>query len=433
MRAVQAVQREGVPLDDVLDALLADFSGSARDRALAFEIAVGTTRYFNLLDHLLVRCMERPLPVGRHWTRAALRTGLYQAAFLRIPARAAVHETVELVKNSPERALAGFVNAVLRRAAGLDREQVVAEISDPEARLAVATAHPPWLVTRWVARLGLEGARRRLEAGNRPPPLTLRVNTLATSRERVIAALQQAGCEVQPMAGVPQGLVLPRPAGGVAALPGFAEGWFVVQDPAAQRVAPFLDPRPGERILDLCAAPGGKTTHLAALAEGKARVVAVEKRLTRIPRLRENLTRLKVPGVTVQRGDGAEVAGEAAFDKVLVDAPCTGTGIIRRHPDVKWRRGPGDLARMVVEQERLLTAAARAVRPGGVLVYATCSLEPEENEARIEAFLADHPDWQRRSLVPELEAPLLTPAGDFASEPGWADMDGFYAARLQRK
>ncbi|MBF0426593.1 MAG: 16S rRNA (cytosine(967)-C(5))-methyltransferase RsmB [Magnetococcales bacterium] len=443
IRALLRVTRDHHPLDDTLERLLATTPNlPPRDRALVFAIVIGTIRHLTLLDHLLRACMQHPLAERRQESWAILRTALFQIRFLRIPTRAAIHEAVNLAKKGREQALAGFINAVLRRAANLDADALLATLNDPITRLAIEHAHPRWLVERWLTRLGEPATRHRLQTGNQPGPLTLRINTLATTRARMAEALGAQGIEVENCLRSPQGLRLPGRVGRIDALPGFAEGWFMVQDEAAQWVSILVDPQPGERLLDACAAPGGKTLHLAELARGQATIIAVEKRPERLPALAENIVRLHAPGIRVASGDATNtaflqhaLAGETV-DAALVDAPCSATGILRRHPDIKWRRQPGELTALVAEQQRLLAAIATQVRPGGRLIYATCSLEPEENAEQIATFLATHPTWRRWPIDPRqagLDPTMITAAGDFAVEPDQEGMDGFFAARLQRQ
>ncbi|MEO5345356.1 MAG: 16S rRNA (cytosine(967)-C(5))-methyltransferase RsmB, partial [Magnetococcus sp. YQC-9] len=428
--AVQRVCRDGLALQfnsrqlEPLD---------LRDRHFALEIAAGTLRQLSLLDALLNACLDRPLAHNKHFTRAVLRTALYQARFLRVPARAAIHEAVELIKHSPDRALAGFVNAVLRAALRIEPETVLATIADPVTRLAVRYAHPAWLTARWYTYLGEAATEARLAANQQPGPLVLRAHTLTTDRERLLAALDGRGT---PHPHAPDGIVL-READAIEALPGYGQGWFAVQDGAAQWPARLLDPRPGETILDACAAPGGKSAHLAALTGDQARIVALDNHAGRLKTLQENLERLNIHGVEVVEGDAANATqlNGRLFDKILADLPCSGTGVIRRHPEIKWRRRPEDPAGMAEVQKAILENLAERLRPGGLLVYAVCSLEPEEGIEQILAFLADHPEWQREPILattPHLPASALTEEGDLRFEPALHDMDGFFIARLRK-
>lgn len=424
LKAVDAVVADGETLDTSLDRFLAASPEmEARDRAFARHTAYGTVRHLRLLDHLLIACMNKPLDPKRREVWALLRTSLFQGRFMRVPPHAAVNEAVDLVKKSRrDGKLSGFVNAVLRRALKLDAAETLATLRDPVERMAVEFSHPTWMVRRWVEVLGEELTRERLEGGNQPGPLTLRVNTLQVTPERFLEALENP---VASHKGEAVTLAEPVPVEG---LPGYDDGWFAVQDKAAQLTAAFLDPQPGDRILDACAAPGGKTAHLAALADGKGEILALEWDKGRIPRLKENMARLKIPGVEVIRGDAGDEKslGRRLFDRILVDAPCFGTGVIRRRPDIKWRRRAVDLGDLMRTQDRILDNAAAHTAPGGVLLYVTCSLEPEENQGRVTAFLRRHDTW---SLEP-LSGEGVKGAGFFETEPGEGGMDGFFAAKL---
>ncbi|MBF0445292.1 MAG: 16S rRNA (cytosine(967)-C(5))-methyltransferase RsmB [Magnetococcales bacterium] len=430
VEAVVRVTRDKLPLAlaDEADLL------QPRDRALAFEIAFGTMRYLSLLDAILTSCIARPIANKRHFLRGVLRTALYQARYMRVPDRAAVHEAVEMLKFSPEKAHCSFVNAVLRKAVKVDSGKIVSRLKDKTEALALQYSHPGWLVSGWLAKESRQRVVERLRANNTQPTLTLRTNTLKIERTALLKALESYDAIAAP--NTPDAILLPS-GGGVEGLPGFAEGWFSVQDQAAQWVSRFLQPCAGEYILDACAAPGGKTAHLSALANGKINIVAVEKYPSRIKRLADNLKRLQIPTVTIRQGEvGPDtILASEMFDKILLDAPCSGTGIIRRHPEIKWRRRAKDIAELIKEQSAILVAIAKILRPGGVLIYATCSVESGENEIQVANFLANHPDWRRepiskkRDFVPE---ELLTLNGDFLVEPGQLDMDGFYAARLLR-
>jgi 16S rRNA (cytosine967-C5)-methyltransferase len=431
--AVEAVVR--VSRDQLALALASEADTlEPRDRGLAFEVAFGTVRYLSLLDAILDSCMPRPLAKKRHFLRAVLRTALYQARYMRVPDRAAVNEAVNLIKLSPEKAHSGFVNAVLRKAVKVDPESIISRLNDKTARLALRYAHPSWMVKGWLAEEDIELVTARLAANNNPPILTLRTNTLQVDRPYLLSALDKD--QGVAASHTPDAILIPS-GGAVEGLAGFAQGWFSVQDQAAQWVSRFLDPKSGDYILDACAAPGGKTAHISALAEGKVKIVAVEKQSSRMERLQENIKRLQISGVTVRLGDVADpelLAGEM-FDRILIDAPCSGTGIIRHHPEIKWRRRPKDIAALSNKQAGILSALALNLRPGGVLVYATCSVESAENEKQIENFLSQHPHWRREPITVQRDqapAAALTAVGDFRVEPGQFDMDGFFAARLLR-
>ncbi|MBF0284820.1 MAG: 16S rRNA (cytosine(967)-C(5))-methyltransferase RsmB [Magnetococcales bacterium] len=433
-RVVRETMQQRVPLDEALELALEAAHGlDARDRGFLHEVAVGTIRWLPHLDRLLLAAMDHPLSERRGYAWAVLRTALYQARQMRVPARAAVFEAVELMRASPEKDLVGFVNAVLRRSVEAPDPEPPAGL-DEAARLAFLHAHPEWMARRWVEAAGAETARRRMEAGNALPPLTLRVNGLKQRRDDLLALFAAAGVEARPCLRSPDGIQLTR-GGAIPLLPGYVEGWFAVQDEGAQLIAPMLRPRPGESILDACAAPGGKSAHLAALTGGKAHLTAVDPDSFRLKRMADNFARLGVSGVTLVPGDAGspEWLPGRMFDKALVDAPCSGTGVIRRHPDIKWHRDAAGLVKAAEGQRRILDNVARRVRPGGVMVYAVCSLETEEGGDQVRRFLAEHPDWALSPLDGEasLEG-LLTDEGMMRIEPEPGGMDGFFAARLVR-
>jgi 16S rRNA (cytosine967-C5)-methyltransferase len=319
---------------------------SRRDRALLTTLVYGATRWRRELDWLIDRCAERVHPE----IRQHLRIALFQIRHLdKIPRHAAVNEAVELAKGVSRKS-AGFVNAVLRKAA---------DLALPDAA-GVRSSHPDWLIERWRKRFAPKELAAILEADNAVLPVTIRPNPLKAT----------GPIEVE---------------GDPAADPRFAEGLFTVQDETSMMVAPLLDPKPQERVLDLCAAPGGKTTHLAELMGGKGRVVAVDLP-DRIGLVVESAKRLRLENIECVAGDGAIVAFREPFDAILVDAPCSNTGVLARRPDVRWRLREKDIAGAVEIQRRLLANAARLLAPGGRIVYSTCSLEPEENRVDLPGF-----------------------------------------------
>ena len=319
---------------------------SRRDRALLTTLVYGVTRWRRELDWLIDRCAQRVQPE----IREHLRIALFQIRHLdKIPRHAAVNEAVELAKGVSRKS-AGFVNAVLRKAA---------DLALPDS-VGVRTSHPDWLIERWRARFKPGELQAILEADNAILPLTVRPNPLRA----------KGPVELE---------------GDPAADPRFEAGEYTVQDETSMKVAPLLDPKPGERVLDLCAAPGGKTTHLAELMGGKGRVVAVDLP-DRIDLVVRSAKRLGLENIECVAGDGATIAFREPFDAVLVDAPCSNTGVLARRPDVRWRLKEKEIEGAVAIQRRLLENAARLVAPGGRIVYSTCSLEPEENRIDLPGF-----------------------------------------------
>lgn len=391
-------------IEDLLDEHLSRARLAPKDRGLAQELAYGVVRWQGTLDWLIAHQLE-----GRRQTppvQVALRLGLYQLFWLdRVPDHAAVSETVGLL---PDERQAGFVNALLR---AFTRDRQVTRLHLERLRRddpAAGWSHPEWLVTRWLARWGRENTVRLLEHNNTPARTFARVNTLVTEPETLIAAWREENVSYDfgRWDWIPENLLFElRSHPPLASLPSFRKGWFYIQDPSTL-LAPFLlEPQPRDRILDLCAAPGGKTTLLAQMLENDTHLVAVEPDPARRERLAANCERLNADCAVVASLDDAPLR---EFDRVLVDAPCSNTGVIRRRLDLRWRLRPEEIQRLSRTQLDLLGQAAPLLRPGGTLVYSTCSLEPEENRGVVDAFLAANPAFrlskERELFPPEAKA-----------------------------
>jgi 16S rRNA (cytosine967-C5)-methyltransferase len=336
----------------------------ARDRALAKQLAFGTVQRRLTLDDVIARHVDRALEPS---VRAALQLGLFQLLFLDgVAAHAAIGEAVELAKPSPGHRL---VNAVLRR---VQREGVELPADDTPQGAALRHSHPRWLVDLWWRWLGPDETRALLPADNEPAELALRVNPLVEYDLDDIPGRREG-----------EALVV-EGAFDALAHPGYAAGAFTPQSRASQLVAPMLSPVPGERVLDLCAAPGGKTTHLAALMEGRGDIVAVERHPQRAKALEATCARMRAENVTVVTADATAFDGANGFDRVLLDPPCSGLGTLRSHPDLRWRVTPRDIEQLALQQDALLAAARRALRPGGSLVYSVCTLSPAEERLTAE-------------------------------------------------
>lgn len=383
-RCVAQVLDQGQSLGTVLPAVPATIGD--KDRALLQELCFGIMRVLPQLEGFIRQLMDKPLTGKQRPVHYLLMVGLYQLLYTRIPAHAALAETVEGAVALKRPQLKGLVNGVLRQFQR-QQEALQAQAATQDSRYW----HPSWLLKRlqlawpdqWPAIV---------EANNQRPPMWLRVNRLHHSREQYLALLQQAGIVAYPHNSLPEAVRLDTPCS-VGSLPGFASGWVTVQDASAQGCAYLLNPQPGERILDLCAAPGGKTTHILELAP-TARVTAVDVDQARAARIHENLQRLGQQAKVVV-GDGRQPEawsdGER-WDRILLDAPCSATGVIRRHPDIKWLRRDSDIAELAALQRAILTAVWPFLKPGGTLLYATCSILPEENSQQIAAFLQSQPD-----------------------------------------
>jgi 16S rRNA (cytosine967-C5)-methyltransferase len=430
----------GAYADAALERALLREPLSPADRALATELAYGAIRQRGLLDAWLDAVGRVPAQRQPPKLRWLLHVGLYQLLFSRkVPAAAAVSTTVELAKRGALARLAPVVNGLLRQV--LRRRDAAASAAGPAgaesppepwaglelpaeaaASLALRRSLPLWLAALLLEWLPAERAEAVAAACNQPPPLDLRVNPLRTSREGVLAALAAAGVAAEPLADLDLGLTLPAGCGELRQLPGYHEGHWCVQDRAAQRVALLLDPRPGDTVLDACAAPGGKSTQIAELLGDRGCVWAVDRSEARLRRLSANGERLGLGAVHALAADATELAALRPdwlghFDRILLDAPCSGLGTLARHADARWRITPEAIAGLVGLQRRLLEGLLPLLRPGGILVYATCTLHPAENGEPIKALLAQHPAWLLES--------------SWQLWPAQQGGDGFYAARLR--
>jgi len=415
------------PLAEVLDRLrLAD-----ADRHLLQALYLGVCRQRPQLDLAVLACITRPWPQVQDEVRNVLRLGAFQILFLdRVPDRAAVDQSVELCRAIRLAGATGFVNGVLRR---LARERPSLPDRTGSRGVALRTGMPGWLAERFAARHGEALAETWLAALNTEPAgLSLRVNTLRTTVSEVRAALAAAGVAATPAPLGSAALLLPDPPP-PRDLPGYDQGWFYVQDPASQWVTELLDPRPGERILDACAAPGGKCSHVAALLANRGQVVALEVDGGRARRLRDNLQRLGVTCAEVIEADARHYRDDRRFDRILLDAPCTGLGVLRRHPEIRWRRTPEDVVRAGAVQLTLLRHLAPLLRPGGTLVFATCSTEPEEGEQVVLGFLDETPGYGVDTTPQDHAAVCSEPPGHHRTLPQRAPVDAFYAARIRRE
>lgn len=417
-----------------------------RDRALASEIAAGTLRWRAALDAVISSFTRKD--VGRLDAEVleVLRLGTYQLLHLeRVPPSAVVHDAVEQVRASGKGSASGLVNAVLRR---VDRERHALGLparpadpaSDPSGALdylAITLSHPRWLAERWLARFGFDAAEAWLRFNNQPAPLTLRANTLSIMRDELAHQLANAGVETAPTRFAPDGLTVVRGNPFETALQ--EDGRFVIQDEASQLVGAFVGASPGECILDLCAAPGGKSLLMAGAVGPQGLVVAADLRARRVALLARLLERAGAASVRVARADAARTLPFApVFDAVLLDAPCSGLGTIRRDPEIRWRRLPEHLPRFAAAQHEMIRQAATVVRPGGRLIYATCSSEPEENEEVVASFLAAHPDFEaaraeQTGIADGPAAAVLDAAGHLRTWPFRHGLEAFFAARLRRR
>lgn len=427
------VEAEGA-YASVLIARLPESDLSREDRSLAQEIALGVLRRQRLLDYFIERYSRRAPARLDLSVLIALRMGLYQLRYLtRIPQHAAVNESVNLVKMARHASAAGMVNAVLRSATRRMDELPAAEISDPVEKLSIELSHTPWMIERWMKSFGDESARALALANNEPPPLAFRINTLRADVDETLAQLQDAGLSLRP-SNLANGAFVVESGTASSLAQAADQGVVYIQDEASQLVSLLLAPEVGEHVLDLCAAPGSKSSHIAALAEGKAWVVACDLHPHRLATLGATCRKLGIDSIDRVALDAtialpfAESA--ATFDRILIDAPCSGTGTLRRNPEIKWRLDPGAIERLADVQLRLLERATDVLRRGGRLVYSTCSVEREENEDVIRRFIERGAPY--RLLRPEARADLITADGFVRTFPYRDGADGFFAAVLEK-
>ena len=388
----------------------------ARDRAFAMSLAYGVVQRRATVDHVIETLSDRPLERIEPALLAALRLGVHQLLFMDgVADHAAVTESVDLAKSAGSRGH-GFVNALLRRAAREGGSIVDALGESTPAQAAIRHSHPEWIAAMWWRDLGAEEAKALMRADNEPPESAARVNTLRARREDVLGEL---GVPARPAGDIPEGIVLDAPYD-LHRSRAFEEGSLMPQSRASMMVARALGPKPGDRVLDLCAAPGAKTTHLAALTGDEGEVVAVEADPRRAAELRANAARLGARSVRVVVGDAAKPSFGDGYDRVLVDPPCSDLGTLQSRPDARWRKTPDQVRELSALQGRILEAGAAALRPGGRLVYSTCTISLEENERQVEAFLMRRPDF-------------VTNVGQFVQTlPHRDGTDGFFIASLER-
>ena len=406
------------------------------DRAFLTELTYGVIRWRGKLDWVIRSFSKIPFEKIELETLNILRLGLYQILFLsRTPASAAVNESVELAKGIRGKGGAGFVNAVLRSTIRQKDEIPYPEIDeDPARHLSVVQSHPLWLVRRWVKEIGVEETLRVCMFNNRISSLTLRTNTLKIDRKDLIEKLKGKEFKPVPTTYSEEGIVLRDPPP-TSELPFIKEGLYVIQDEASQLVTSILDPKPGERILDACAAPGGKTTHMAQKMDNRGEISALDVSKGKLDLIGEGCQRLGIKIVRTIKGNAAEplpIPLGMEYDRILADVPCSGFGTLRRNPDLKWRRGEEDIKRLSELQLSILSHLSVYLKKGGIFVYSTCTVFHEENEDVVEKFLEGHPEFeldQRDKFLPEKIRPFVQ-SRYFKTFPPRDEMDGFFVARL---
>ncbi|MBD2505442.1 16S rRNA (cytosine(967)-C(5))-methyltransferase [Anabaena azotica] len=428
---------KGAYTDVALDRALQRATLLDSDRRLVTELLYGSVRRQRTLDFIIDQLATKKSHQQPTELRTILHLGLYQLRYQeRIPASAAVNTTVELAKENGFAGLTGFVNGLLRqyiRSAEASPDFLKLP-ENPVQRLGILHSFPDWIIQVWLEQLGLAETEKLCEWMNQTPTIDLRINPLRTSIEEVETALKSAGILARRIPNLPQALRLIGNTGSIQQLPGFKDGWWVVQDASAQLVGHLLDPQPGEVIIDACAAPGGKTTHIAELIQDRGTVWAGDRTASRLRKLKENAQRLNLHSIQICTGDSRNLPQfYNTADRVLLDAPCSGLGTLHRHADARWRQTPASVQELSTLQKELLAHTSKFVKAGGVLVYATCTLHPAETEDVITQFLTENTDWQIEPPSPNsLDSCYTTSHGWLKVWPHNQDMDGFFMVRLRK-
>ncbi len=435
---LKEVEEKEAYLNLVLNRVLARQSFSPPERSLLTELVSGVIQRLQTLDWVISLYATRSLQKFTPWIRNILRMGAYQLLYLeRIPESAAVDEAVKLAHRYGHQGVAGLVNAVLRKISQeKDKLPWPSRAGEPARFLSLYHAYPHWMVQRWIDNLGLEAAEAHCSAGNRRPPLTIRTNTLRLSRDELQKVLLEEGTKSRECRYAPAGLHISLTSR-LAELESFQKGLFQVQGESSMLVATLLNPQPGELVLDLCSAPGGKTAHLAALMKNQGRIIAADLYPHRLKLVRAACARQGIQIVETENTDARSLPlqWQGLFQRVLLDVPCSGLGVIRRKGDLKWRRRPEDIASLAQLQQQLLRTAFQALRPGGVLLYSACTTEPEETTEIVNEFLAEGPPARPVPLYPFLPPELAADEktkGQLFLWPAQHDLDGFFLARIRK-
>ena len=434
VKILTRVERSDAYLDKLLGAELSQSDLSDADKRLLAELATGVLRWRGRLDWVLTGFYHGEFSKCLSIVKNAMRVALYQIMFLeRIPHSAAVNESVEIVKRLKGEKSAAIVNGVLR--------SVIRKITaitwpdrsgEPSYYFAAMQSHPQWLVRRWIEEFGIRETEHLLEANNQRPRLTLRVNLLRTTREAVEQRLASEGIKTSRSPWLPSILNVDGTFN-ITANQAFREGLFTVQDEGAAMAIHLAAPSPGIRVIDLCAAPGGKSTAMAELMNGNGEIIALDKYEPKLKLITESAERLGLAEIIhASVGDASTITLPPA-DLVVVDAPCSGLGTLSKKPDIKWKREPEDIPQLAALQRAILANAAKLVRPAGVLLYSTCTIERRENQEVVEAFLADHPEFTLEPASEWLPAAVVTEEGFMQTLPHRHGLDGMFAARLRRK
>lgn len=435
--ALQGLKRvlfEGAYPDLALDSIVRKNTNlSSREIALLTEMVYGTIRWLRKLDYVIGIFAHKG--VKKKEVFNILRLGAYQLLFLEgVSDYAAVHETVDIAKNIYGERIANFTNAILREILrSKEKINYPTRENDPISYLEINYSFPRWLIEKWQYEFGFDYTEKLCNSLNQISLLTVRVNTLKATREKLIHALKSRDIDVMPTEHCPQGITFLTRLD-PSRIPEFSSGLFTVQDEGAQLVSYLLEPKPGEIILDACSAPGGKTTHIAELMQNRGEIIALDINEQRLRLVQKQARNLGINVIKTVNADASIQSYECQFDKTIVDAPCSGLGTIRRNPDAKWKKDLKNVLELSEIQFKILSAVSRSLKPGGILVYVVCTLMPEENERVCERFLSQYPEFKIDTdvEVPFEKAAFFNKSSFFITDPVKHNMDGFFAVRFRK-
>ncbi|WP_257350144.1 16S rRNA (cytosine(967)-C(5))-methyltransferase RsmB [Pseudalkalibacillus decolorationis] len=411
---------------------------SGKDTGLLTEIVYGTIQRKNTLDFYLIPFIKKPLEKLESWVLVLLRLSVYQMVYLdRVPDHAIINEAVDIAKKRGHKGIVGFVNGVLRN---VQRNGVPStdSISEKSKRYAILYSHPEWIINRWTEQFGEHTTREICEVNLQPPSVTARVNLIQSTVESVIDNLNDEAVITERAPLSHSGIRVV--SGQLPSTETYQSGKVTIQDESSMLVGLAMDPKPGERILDACAAPGGKTTHLSERMENQGEIIAIDLHPHKVKLIEDQMERLKLTNietVAMDTRNAAQLMEAASFDRILLDAPCTGLGVIRRKPDIKWTKTPEDIERIQIVQAELLESITRLLKPGGLLVYSTCTIEEKENRHQIERLLGNHPEFEwdtsfYERMPKEVQPYINDTKSDLQLLPHHFNSDGFYMACIRK-
>lgn len=440
LEVLRLVDEEGAYANLALNQVLERHRPGKLDRAFATELTYGTLRTLNTLDWVLGHFLRQPLEKQTAWVRNILRLGVYQIMHMdRVPDSAACNESAEMARRYAHSGAVKFVNGVLRNVARKKGDLKFPDAgTDPVGHISLRYSHPAWLVKRWLSEFGFDETVALCRANNEPAPNTVRTNTLRTTRDNLAACLREDGLTVEETGYAPEGLNI----SGFLSLHGFKPfeaGYFQVQDESSMLVGHAAAPKAGWEVIDTASAPGGKATHLAQLMSNHGHILATDIHPHKLNLIKDNCQRLGITCVEPMQADARELhkTAERRADLVLVDAPCSGLGVLRRRPDARWRKEAAQIPEIVKLQAEILDSASRCLKPGGVLIYSTCTITREENLEQVENFLAKHKEFELEDLTPYLDGALdignTLQRGYIQILPHHHGIDGFFISRLRLK